>query len=529
MKMKFEAGRAMRLGTAWMAAVVTLGAPALAQQAPAASPAQGKPAPVQAQPRPAPAQTAPQTAPQTPAPAGQNVPLVQPIPTPPPPPPMPVISDQQAAQLRTMLAEATFAQGLRRVGDPIPTPRDNAAVVRAALDYARAVHSGRLDASDFEEDWGLRPAPYDPLPAFAEAVKQGRLDQWIRTLPPPWAGYDGLQKGLALYRKIVADGGWEKIAAGPDMKLGSSGARVAALRKRLAFEDAKVIATGSKFDAELKDAVVRAQRRYGLNPTGVVSTGTLGALNVPALDRVRQIMANMERWRWLPPELPAKRIQVNIAAAVLSVFEGDQPIASMKAVTGRPGNETPMLQSRIHSIVLNPPWNVPASIAKAELWPKGEAYLKRNGYKIIGTGANRRLQQQPGPNAALGLYKFDFDNPYAVYLHDTPSRSTFDSYSRLASHGCVRLEKPGPLAQLLLRNDPAWQPDALQAALATGDTQRVPLRPEDQVAVYLLYWTAFMGADGVMHFRADPYGWDKELATKIENRADINAAAVAAR
>src|SRR5204863_422713 len=101
----------------------------------------------------------------------------------------------------------------------------------------------------------------------------------------------------------------------------------------------------------------------------------------------------MERWRWLPSELPAKRIQVNIAAAVLTVFEGDAPIASMKAVTGRPGNETPMLQSKIHSIVLNPPWNVPTSIAAKELWPKGEAALKAQGYKIIGTGANRRLQQ----------------------------------------------------------------------------------------------------------------------------------------
>ena len=523
MKSKFEAGRAMRLGTAWMAAVVTMGTPALAQRAPAVPAAQNKPA--QAQTKPAPVQPAPQTA----VPAGQNVPLVQPIPTPPPPPPPPVISDAQAAQLRAMLADAAFAQGLRRLGDPVPTPRDNAAVVRAALDYARAVHSGRLDESDFEEDWGLRPTPYDPLPAFADAVKKDRIDQWIRTLPPPWAGYDGLQKGLAKYRQIVADGGWDKLAAGPDLKVGSSGARVLALRKRLAVEDSTVATTGTKFDAELKDAVVRAQRRYGLNPTGVVSTGTLGALNVPALDRVRQIMANMERWRWLPPELPAKRIQVNIAAAVLSVFEGDQPIASMRAVTGRPGNETPMLQSKIHSIVLNPPWNVPASIAKAELWPKGEAYLKRNGYKIIGTGANRRLQQQPGPNAALGLYKFDFDNPYAVYLHDTPSRSTFASYSRLASHGCVRLEKPGPLAQLLLRDDPEWQPEAIQAALDKGDTLRVPLREEDKVAVYLLYWTAFASADGTMNFRADPYGWDKELASKIENRSDINAAAVAAR
>lgn len=439
--------------------------------------------------------------------------------------PPPTLSASQAAQLGQLLADAGFAQGLRHDGTAQPRPQGNDALVRAALDYAHAVHSGRLDPSDFQQDWGLRPASYDPLPAFADAVKRDRIAAWFRSLPPPYSGYDGLQKGLATYRKIEANGGWATLAAGPDMTVGASGPRVAALRKRLAVEDGEVVATGNKFDAELKDAVVRAQRRYGLNPTGVVSTQTLAALNVPAGDRVRQIMANMERWRWLPAELPAKRIQVNIAAAVLTVFEGDAPIASMKAVTGRPGNETPMLQSKIHSIVLNPPWNVPAGIAAKELFPKGAAYLARNNYKIIGTGANRRLQQQPGPKSALGLYKFDFDNPYAVYLHDTPSQSTFSSFSRLASHGCVRLEKPGPLAQLLLRNDPNWQPEQIQEALAKGKTLRVPLQEQDKVHVYLLYWTAFASANGTMNFRGDPYSWDKTLAAKIERRSAITAVA----
>jgi murein L,D-transpeptidase YcbB/YkuD len=479
----------MRRSGAWAAAIGLCAAPALGQQA-------------------------------SPSPTIQAAPVAPVAPA-----PLPTINARQAAQLSTMLAEASFAQGLRHDGAAPALPQDNDAIVRAALDHARAVRSGRLDAGDFQQDWGLRPAPYDPLPAFADAVKRDRIAAWIRSLPPPYAGYDGLQKGLDTYRRIEAAGGWAKLAAGPDLATGSSGPRVAALRKRLAVEDDQVAATGDRFDAELKDAVVRAQKRYGLNPTGVVSTGTLAALNVSAADRVRQIMANMERWRWLPAELPAKRIQVNIAAAVLTVFEGDAPIASMKAVTGRPGNETPMLQSRIHSIVLNPPWNVPAGIAAKELFPKGAAYLARNNYKILGTGAARRLQQQPGPKSALGLYKFDFDNPYAVYLHDTPSQSTFASFSRLASHGCVRLEKPAALAQLLLRNDPAWQPEQIQEALGKGKTLRVPLQAQDQVQVYLLYWTAFASANGQMNFRGDPYGWDKTLAAKIERRSALTAVA----
>jgi murein L,D-transpeptidase YcbB/YkuD len=233
----------------------------------------------------------------------------------------------------------------------------------------------------------------------------------------------------------------------------------------------------------------------------------------------------MERWRWLPQQLPADRIQVNIAAAVMSVFHADAPNLTMRAVTGRPGDETPMLQSTIHSIVLNPPWNVPSSIASKELWPKERAhpgYLARNDFIVIPTGAGTsRLQQKAGPKAALGLVKFDFDNPYGVYLHDTPSRSKFASFSRLASHGCVRLEKPIPLAKQLLASSPDWQPDVVDATIAAGKTVRAQLA--QPIAVFLLYWTAYMTPDGQMNFRDDPYGWDRVLVQRIAAAAPGSA------
>lgn len=437
--------------------------------------------------------------------------------------PLPAISPEQAAQLQRMLAQGGFAQGLRYAPVPDHAPLDSVTLARAALDYARAVHSGRLAAEDFKEDWGLRPVAYDPLPAFADAVRRNQLGSWIANLPPPYAGYDGLQAGLTRYRALAEAGGWTPLTPGADIKLGARGKPVTELRARLAVEDPEVKATGDSFDAELKAAVQRAQRRYGLNPTGTVATQTRAALNVPVEARVRQIMANMERWRWLPKTLDTNRIQVNIAAAVLTVFEGDKPIMSMKGVTGRPGDETPMLQSAVHSIVINPPWNVPAGIAKRELFPKGPAYLKANGFRVIGEGASARLQQAAGTQSALGRFKFDFDNPYAVYLHDTPSQTTFGRYDRLASHGCVRVERPADLAELLLRGDPAWAADAIKAAVDTGKTQRVKL-PE-QVTVYLLYWTAFASANGTMNFRADPYDWDSQLATKIERRSAIQQVA----
>ncbi len=386
----------------------------------------------------------------------------------------------------------------------------------AVIRYAQAVRGGRLAPEAFLADWSLRPEPFDAAGEYQMALAQDRLAAWIDDLPPPYAGYAALQQGLARYRRIGAAGGWPVIPAGAIMKLGVSDGRLPLLRARLAAEDRAVSpAGGSTFDAGLVQGVMRAQKRFGLEPTGVVDPATRLALNTSVDERIGQIVANMERWRWLPAQLPADRIQVNIAAAVLTVFRGDTATMSMRAVTGKPGDETPMLNSVVHSVVLNPPWNVPTGIATNELIPKGRAYLARNGFSMIPTGdGGYRLQQKAGPQSALGRMKFDFDNPFAVYLHDTPTRSTFERYGRLASHGCVRLEKAEQLTRALLEGDPVWTDAAIDQTLASGQTVRAPLsRP---VSVFLLYWTAYLAPDGQMNFRADPYGWDRELLKRLD-------------
>lgn len=439
---------------------------------------------------------------------------------------LPQLSPAQAVTLSTLIARDAVAQGLSDV--PPVLPQDPEALVRAALDHARAVHTGRLTEPDFQRDWAMRPVAFDPLPSFRDAVARDRLAAWIASLPPPYAGYDTLAAGLARYRAIADAGGWTALAGGADLTFGATGPRVGALRARLSKEDPEVTGSGNRFDAGLVQAVRRAQRRYGLNPAGVVGPQTIAALNVPANMRIRQIKANMERWRWLPPELEKNRVQVNIAAAVLIVFDGDSPVMSMKAVTGRPGDETPMLVSRIHSIVLNPPWNVPTGIADHELWPKEKAspgYLKRNGFRVIDTGGGGKRLQQSSERSALGKFKFDFANPFSVYLHDTPAQAGFARFDRLASHGCVRLEKPADLARQLMRGTPEWPVPAIDTTVAAGKTVRAKLA--EPVAVYLLYWTAFASPTGQVGFREDPYRWDGVLAGKIEARSA--RAALAAR
>ena len=454
---------------------------------------------------------------------------VAPVPVVPPPPPPPVdippltpvqaqtaLKVMQAADLHGLQARTYVPDGIAASGELTPTQQT--ALADALLRYAHDVHIGRMETADFPEDWAVRPVAYDPAPDLVRALAEGRLQAWLDSLPPRYSGYAALKRGLARYREISAAGGWKVMAAGKPMGLASTDPRVPALRARLAVEDAQIPARGAAvFDKPLQEAVQRAQRRFGLRPDGIVGRELLSHLNQPVGQRVLQVIANMERWRWLPSVMPATRVQVNSGAAVVTLFRDNQPVMSMKAVSGRPGNETPMLVSSIHSVVINPPWNVPSGIAEKELWPKQKAnpgYFASHGYRIIPVaGGQPRLQQASGDQSALGRFKFDFDNSFAVYLHDTPSKGGFGQFARQDSHGCVRLEKPRALAEALLEGDVTWTPAAIDTQLLGDKTVRARLTV--QVPVYILYWTTFAGADGQMHFRSDPYDWDRELLQHV--------------
>jgi murein L,D-transpeptidase YcbB/YkuD len=493
---------------------LALGDVALAAQSPVQTPVQ---APV-AKPAVKPAQTPP-------APLLNIPPAVAPAPAPPPPAPV-EIPPLTAAQAQTAMAalRAADLHGLQPkdylggLAEGAPSSAAQQTALAASLvRYAHDVHIGRMDPGEFPDMWAVRPAPYDPSADLVKALAEGRLQAWLDSLAPRYSGYFALKRGLARYRDIASQGGWKPVPEGPPLKLGDKGPRATALRARLAAEDALVPPSGPGFDAPLQEAVQRAQRRFGLKPDGVAGKEMLAYLNQPIGQRILQIIANMERWRWLPSTMPSTRVQVNSGAAIVTLFRDDKPLLSMKAVSGRPGDETPMLMSEIHSIVINPPWNVPASIAQKELWPKEKAnpgYLARNGYRVIPVeGGPARLQQASGDESALGRFKFDFDNPFAVYLHDTPSKGGFNAFARQASHGCVRLEHPRRLAEALLEGDAKWTPEAIDTQLEGDKTVRAPLPVK--VPVFIFYWTAFAGADGQMQFRADPYDWDRDLLQRV--------------
>ncbi|HYG61679.1 MAG TPA: L,D-transpeptidase family protein [Thermoanaerobaculia bacterium] len=399
---------------------------------------------------------------------------------------------------------------------------------------------GRLQPDTVRTDWYTKPRNLDVdglLNRALQSQEEGAIQKALRGMTPPGEEYARLSQVLDRYQQIAEKGGWPSIPAGPELKPGDGGPRVAALRARLAAEGdlAANAAAGAAFDEPLAQAVSRFQRRNGLEVTGKVDEATLAALNVPAEDRLRQLVVNMERWRWMPSDLGERYIWVNIPEFRMDLFEGDRPAVSMRVVVGKEQSRTPVFSDKMEYLELNPFWNLPDSIINEEVLPalaKNPDYLASHEMEVVQgweadapavssydpsqlgkPGSEYRLRQRPGAANPLGKVKFMFPNRFDIYLHDTPADHLFDRAERDFSHGCIRLERPIELAQYLLKDDPKWTPEAIQAKLASGETTSVPLpRP---LAVHLVYFTAWADENGVVHFRDDVYGHDAKLAAAL--------------
>ena len=416
------------------------------------------------------------------------------------------------------------------------TPEIELLLTDAFLRYARDVRAGRRPAGLEQPDWGIPATPFDGVSTLASVRSLTDFRALLSSLPPPGPDYARLVEALGRYRAIATRGDWTPVPASAALTPGDDDARVAALRARLAQEDERVVRTGdTRFDDRLGDAVRRFQARHGLAQDGTVGAATLRALNVPVAERIRQIVWNLERWRWVPRDLGPHYIAVNAADATLRVVADGRTVLTSRVVVGDLRHPTPVVQARLEAVVLNPRWNVPVSIAVEDILPRlreNPRYLADNHIVIMERRASDpfglavdwstvpadpfpfRLQQQPGPDNPLGRMKFDIPNRFDVYLHDTPGRSLFARPVRTASHGCVRVERADDLAVHVLAGSPGgWTQQRLAEAIDAGDSPRIALaRP---VPVYILYWTAFVGPDGVVHFRDDVYGRDRRLAAML--------------
>ncbi|WP_121354496.1 L,D-transpeptidase family protein [Flavisolibacter nicotianae] len=330
--------------------------------------------------------------------------------------------------------------------------------------------------------------------------------------------YRKLKEQLAVYYKITKNGGWPQIPAAKTLKTGMRSPAVALIKKRLQLSgDMPGQDTTQLFNDTLATAVRRFQQSLGYTPTGTVNAQLIKDMNVPAKQRLSQILLNMDRMRWMPTEPSGQLIVVNIPEFILHVYEGKQKAFDMNVVVGKEGHNTVSFSGDLSTIVFSPYWNVPPSIVKKEILPKLQSdpgYLAAQNMEQVGTeGGLPKIRQLPGDKNSLGRVKFLFPNSFNIYFHDTPAKSLFNQDKRAYSHGCIRLAEPEKMAEYLLRNNPEWTPDKIFEAMNQDHEQYVKLKKP--VPVMITYYTAWVDENGLVNFRDDIYKHDADLAKRM--------------
>jgi murein L,D-transpeptidase YcbB/YkuD len=398
----------------------------------------------------------------------------------------------------------------------------------ATLSYMRDLRLGRDRLRLIDSDVALPEQTFDAVSVLAAALKSNTLATTLAAQEPPQPEYARLKVALAFYRKLDGGGGWSVLpeAKPSDFEEGAAGAQT--LRHRLQLEDATL-----SDSADLTEAVKRFQSRHGLSSDGKIGARTLAELNVAPSVREMEIVSNMERWRWLPRAFEPSFIAINVPDAHLALTLDGQKVLDSVVVVGRPHDPTPILRAEGAGVTLNPPWNVPASIARREILPKlkanpsylisqdmilvdgppGDPHGLHVNWRAIPRGTfPYRIQQHPGPKNSLGTIKIELPNRFNVYLHDTPARGAFAQSARDISHGCVRVQQILPLASYALAAN-LDAIDAIKSGIAAGQTKYLPL--QQRLPVYFLYWTTFSSTDGSLQFRPDIYGRDKRLIAAL--------------
>ena len=413
-------------------------------------------------------------------------------------------------------------------------------LIRAAY----LLNFGKVNPYNLDNDWNfnrsLRP-DLTPIDFFLAAIAADDLNLYLAEDMPRGPIYIATMEALAAFRKISRSGGWQPVSAGATLHEGDSDPRVMALRARLRMTGQLTAAADSGtdvFDNALVEAVIRFQDQHGLETDGAVGGRTLAALNVPVDTRINQLRMALERLRWVLDELADDMLIVNIAGFRASLVQDGQVSWDGRVMVGQPYRKTPIFRDDIEYLVFNPTWTVPPGILAKDTLPaiqRDPGYLARTNMVVLtrdgksvdpatidwpsmsARGFPYILRQQPGPKNAMGQVKFIFPNEHFVFLHDTPSKSLFNKPERAFSSGCIRVQYPLELAELLLDDKDQWSRAKIEAMLAQKKTRTVHLRAA--FPVLLMYLTALTEPDGTSYFYTDIYERDARLLEELN--ADI--------
>jgi L,D-transpeptidase YcbB len=407
----------------------------------------------------------------------------------------------------------------------------------AAVSFGQHLNAGRVNPRNISRELVIFPKAVAPDAILTNLRKTTQAKVYMRLLAPHTQRYERLRQALAAYRRIEENGGFSTVPDGPVLKPGALDERIPAIRQRMIEAgtlnpDLPVDADGRIYDQGLVEAVVRFQETMGLEALGTVGKQTLTAMNTPISRRIFEIELNLERNRWLQNEFAPYHVFANLADQVVKLVRDDKTIHAELIQVGQPYHRTPEFNDVMEYVEFNPYWGVPSSIAVNEYLPK----LRKNpgvlaaqnisvfsGGKQVSAGSVNwsaygkgnfpfTLRQEPGKGNALGRVKFMFPNDFNVYMHDTPAKAKFEESSRYFSHGCLRLNDPMKMAEMILGPE-GWDRARIDSVVASGKNTIVRLK--NPIPVYIVYLTAFVNKDGTINFREDVYGRDKALADAL--------------
>jgi murein L,D-transpeptidase YcbB/YkuD len=406
----------------------------------------------------------------------------------------------------------------------------------ALVAYAGDVSTGRVRANRLDKDIDIdQRKPVERSELLKTAAATADFAAWLAALPPR-GDYPALQRALATWRDRRGIGEYTPFPAGPALKPGMTDLRVPALRKRLGelgYPVAEPLPPTSQYDDELVAAVKQYQQTLGLTVDGVIGDNTRRSFNVTIEERIEQIVANLERRRWLSADLGSRHVLVNAADYSMVFVDDGRKVFESVVIVGTPKDPTPEISSTMRGFQINPYWTVPQSIAGEEYLP----LLRKNPRALAGTTFRLftgwsddieldpttvdwnaihpkafpyRIRQEPGAANALGYIFFPFNNKYGTYMHDTASRFLFSEGSRNFSHGCIRLKNPLEFVELVFKGRNGFSKDRVKAAIEAGQQHHYAF-PEP-VVLHVTYRTVSVGADGAPVFRDDVYGRDRRVA-----------------
>jgi murein L,D-transpeptidase YcbB/YkuD len=410
---------------------------------------------------------------------------------------------------------------------------------RACITALVHLRMGKLDPYKLESQWNFSSPVLDTqqgLTLLDDAIRQGNLADIFQLARPQQPIYTRMREGLRHLYGIQSAGGWPRIPEGPTLKPGMVDERIIPLRQRLIA--AGVLnsdhANGKQFDAALEQAVIQFQREQNLDVDGAVGRQTLAVLNVPVEQRIAQVKANLERGRWLLHEVNGDFVWIDIAGYRIHLYRAGKPVWTSRVQVGKPYRSTPIFKSRISYVTFNPTWTIPPTIFKEDVLPqirRDPEYLINHRLSVLdGKGnvldaatidwqspGNILLREEAGPLNPLGKVVIRFPNPHAIYMHDTPSKSNFTKGQRAFSSGCIRVERPLELVELLFNDPQRWNRESIENAIATGGTHDVGF--SERIPILLTYSTVGITDDGRIAFKQDIYERDPALIAALAHKA----------